>query len=167
MSTQPKTLPYSSTVFNYAVSGAVVGGTAAAALSIRKVKKGIMTKEDAVKTVAREAGTAGAATGTAAAVVGGLGLGGLLSLVGMALVATGTKYMLDQAFAPEPKVCEVPVAVKQEKPVKKKAPAKKVAAKKTAAKKTSVKKKATPAGKAAAPAKAAAKKDAEKSDTDK
>lgn len=140
MSDYTKPSPIGAAVFSAAITGAVIGGTAAAARSIRKVKKGLMTKEDAAKTVAREAGTTSLATSTAAAVVTGLGLGGIVSLVGMALVATGTKYVLDQKFAPEPVSCLVPVEGKEEKAVAKKAAPKKTAKKKTAPKKFATKK---------------------------
>jgi hypothetical protein len=80
--------------------GAVIGGAVAAAGVIPKVRSGDMDKREAAVSVAREAGTTGAATGAAVAVVGALGLGGLLSFVGIVAVATGTKYLLDSALIP-------------------------------------------------------------------
>lgn len=126
----------SSALTGAVVSGVVIGGTAAAATSIRKVKKGLMTKEDAARNVAREAGTTGVAAGAAAMVVGGLGIGGLLGLVGVALVATGTKYMLDTAFKPEPVACLQPVEAEEKPEVKKAAPKKGAAKVKKAADRT-------------------------------
>ncbi|MGE4292146.1 MAG: hypothetical protein AB7E32_08045 [Desulfovibrio sp.] len=91
-------------VLGSAVFGAVVGGAVAAAESIPKVRSGQMDRRAAAMMVAREAGTTGAATGAAVAVVGALGLGGILSLVGIVAVATGSKYLLDAAFRPAPAV---------------------------------------------------------------
>jgi len=117
--------------------GAVVGGAAAAAGAVSKVKSGEMDKREAAIEVAREAGTTGVATGTAVAVVGALGLGGLLSFAGMVVVATGTKYALDSVLKPAPEVPAIVPAAKKVKavPKKKTAARKKVASKGTAKKK--------------------------------
>jgi hypothetical protein len=91
-------------VLGSVVFGAVVGGAVAAAESIPKVRAGQMDRREAAMAVAREAGATGAATGAAVAVVGALGLGGFLSLAGIVVVATGTKYLLDAALRPAPAV---------------------------------------------------------------
>jgi len=93
-----KTPTVGSAVSGAAVCGMVAGGTAAAARSIRQVREGSMTRQQAVGRVLREAGSTGLASGVAVGVVGGLGLGGLLSLMGVAVVATGTKYALDSVI---------------------------------------------------------------------
>lgn len=165
MADTTKTTSYVAVVLNGAVAGAIVGGTASAALSIRKVNKGLLTKEEAAKTVAREAGTASMATGAATAVAAGLGLTGVGALVSMALVATGTKYLLDQRFAPELTICDAPVQVKEEKPAAPKSAAKKSTATKTTTKKPAAKK--TTATKTAAKKTAAKKPAAKKTVADK
>ncbi|MDK2954597.1 MAG: hypothetical protein PWQ57_93 [Desulfovibrionales bacterium] len=80
-------------------AGAIVGGAVAAARDIDKVKKGDMTREEAVKDVLKESGTTGLATAAATAVVSSLGLTGVLSLAGLVAVAVGTKRLADKALA--------------------------------------------------------------------
>ncbi|XPV75058.1 MAG: hypothetical protein ACNI27_10485 [Desulfovibrio sp.] len=102
-----KNIPTTAATLSTGVFGAVIGATAATARSIPAVRSGAMSKEQALGYVAKEAGTTGVAAGTAAAVAGYLGTGGFLSLVSIAVVATGTKYALDNALSsPEPKVQE-------------------------------------------------------------
>ena len=145
-----------------AVFGAMVGGTAAAAKSIRKVNNGEATREEAVMDVAREAGSTAVAAGAATAVTSGLGLGPVLSLLGIAVAATGVKYALDsvlQKKTPMPAPVSIAdgktAAAPKKKAAAKKAAAKKAAPKKAAAKKVTVKKAAP---KKTAPKKTAAKK---------
>lgn len=97
--------------------GAIIGGTAAAAKNIRRVKNAEIKREEAVKDTLREATGAGLATATATAVMGAVGATGLVSILGVLVVATGAKYFWDGITQPE-------------KP--KPAPAKKKAAKKKA-----------------------------------
>ncbi|QTA86996.1 magnetosome protein MamC [Desulfonema magnum] len=76
--------------------GAIVGGTGAAARNIRQVKSGEINRQEAMGNVIKEAAGAGVATATATAVVGSFGTNrGLLSLLGLVVVATGTKYFWD------------------------------------------------------------------------
>lgn len=144
------------TVVGAAVFGAIVGGTGAAAKGIRQVKEGEATKEEVAMDVAREAGSVAVAAGTATAVVGVLGFGPFLSTLGIAAVATGTKYAMDTLLKPKtPETAPVmvatgkaaaakPVAAKKPEAKKEAAPkkstAKKTTAKKATAKKTSAKK---------------------------
>ncbi len=134
-----------------ALFGAIVGGTAAAAKGIRQVKDGSATKEEVAVNVAREAGTTAVAAGAAAAVVGALGFGPILSTLGIAAVATGTKYAMDSLVAPKTPatatagkkhapLTPAPKKTAAQKTAPKKAAAKKTTAKKTAAKKTTTKK---------------------------
>jgi hypothetical protein len=80
--------------------GAIVGGTAAAAKNIHRVKNAEINREAAVKDTIKEAAGTGLATATATAVVGVVGATGLLSLLGILAVATGTKYLWDAATVP-------------------------------------------------------------------
>ena len=77
--------------------GAIIGGTAAAAKNIRRIKNEEIKREEAVKDTFKEAAGAGFATAAATAVVGVIGATGLLSLVGILAIATGTKYVWDAA----------------------------------------------------------------------
>jgi hypothetical protein len=77
--------------------GAVIGATGAAARNIRQVKEAKMTREEAVRDALKESAGTGLATATATAVVGLAGAGGLFSLAGMLVVATGSKYLFDAA----------------------------------------------------------------------
>ncbi|MFP4048396.1 MAG: hypothetical protein ACLFT8_00475 [Desulfovermiculus sp.] len=81
--------------------GAVIGATGAAARNIRQVKEAQMTKEEAVRDTLKESAGTGLATATATAVVGLAGAGGLFSLAGMLVVATGSKYLFDAATSQE------------------------------------------------------------------
>lgn len=148
------------TAVGAAFFGAIVGGTAAAAKGIRKVKAGEAEREEVVIDVAREAGSTAVAAGAATAFAGALGLGPILSTLGIVAVATGTKYAMDSLLTPQAPAT-APVMVSAGKaaaatPVAtpKKA-AKKPAAKKTAAQKTATKKSTA---KKAAPKKTATKK---------
>lgn len=75
--------------------GAVVGGVAAAAGNARKVQQGEMTRQQAALDALREAGTTGLSTGAGVAAMCRLGVGGFAGLVGITVVAAGTKYLLD------------------------------------------------------------------------
>lgn len=77
------------------VIGAIIGGSTAVARNIREDKKEDGAKKQIAKDVSCEmAGTALAAA-AASTVIGGLRSSGLLSFVGFAAVATGTKYAWD------------------------------------------------------------------------
>ncbi|WP_051295090.1 magnetosome protein MamC [Maridesulfovibrio bastinii] len=134
-------------VLKNALLGAVIGGAVSAFQNAGKVKKGDMTKDEAIKDCIKEAGTMGVSTGTASAVVNPLPLGPIGSALGFVAVASGTKYMLNKAFpAPQP---EIPVV--EEITEEKKAEEEKVEDKiKPAAKKTTKKKaaKSSPKSKA-------------------
>jgi hypothetical protein len=95
--------------------GAIIGGTAAAAKNIRRVKNSEIKREDAVRDTIKEAAGAGLATAAATAVVGAVGATGLLSLVGILAVATGTKYLWDSATVPDKMA---PAATEKTKPKK-------------------------------------------------
>jgi hypothetical protein len=114
-------------------AGALVGGVAAAARNLGKVKKNEMTQEDAIKDSLKEAGTTGLSTAAATAVVGALGLTGVLSIAGLIGVAVGVKYVADKALDKKSASC----ADKSTKTAAEKSEAKTAAkAGKTAAKKT-------------------------------
>ncbi|MGD8387082.1 MAG: hypothetical protein PVG49_08065 [Desulfobacteraceae bacterium] len=95
--------------------GAIIGGSAAAARNIRRVKDEEINREEAVRNTIKEAAGAGLATAAATAVVGAVGATGLLSLLGILSLATGTKYFWDIATTPE----KAPAAAR-EKPKPKK-----------------------------------------------
>lgn len=80
--------------------GAIIGGTAAAAKNIRRVKDAEISREEAVKNTLKEAAGTGLATAGATAVVGAVGATGFLSLLGVVTVATGAKYLWDAATSP-------------------------------------------------------------------
>lgn len=75
--------------------GVVVGGVAAAAANVRKVQDGKMTRQEAALDALREAGTTGISTGAGVAAMCRLGVGGFAGLLGITVVAAGTKYLLD------------------------------------------------------------------------
>ena len=127
------------------VFGAIVGGTGAAARGIREAREGRKTNRDVALDVTREAGATAVAAGAATAVVGALGMGPVLSTLGIVAVATGTKYAMDSLLTlsdttspAEPQVT-VRATPAPAPTAPKKAPAKKVAAKKTAPKKPAAK----------------------------
>jgi hypothetical protein len=92
-------------VSRYAINigglGAIVGGTAAAAQLIPKVRKNEMTAGEATRGVVKEAAGTGLATAAGAAMAGAVGLGGLVSLLAMFGVATGVKYLWNAALEGE------------------------------------------------------------------
>ncbi|GEM_PF-2473453 len=100
--------------------GAIIGGTAAAAKNIRRVKDAEINREEAVRDTIKESAGAGLATATATAVVGAVGATGLLSLVGILAMATGTKYLWDAATAPEKAPAAPPKEAKPKKETKSK-----------------------------------------------
>jgi hypothetical protein len=90
--------------FTMGAIGAVVGGTSAAAQNIRQVKAGEINPQEAAGNIIKEAAGAGISVATATAVVGGMGVNrGFFSLLGMVVVATGTKYFWDAITASEKK----------------------------------------------------------------
>ena len=100
--TQVQTSYFPNAAFTMGGVGAIVGGTSAAAKNIRQAKAGEISQQEAVGSIIKEAAGAGVATAAATAVVGGLGVNrGLLSLLGIMTVATGTKYFWDALTAPE------------------------------------------------------------------
>jgi hypothetical protein len=78
--------------------GAFVGGIAATATNTYKVAKGEMGKAEAAKKVAQETMGTGLATAAGAAATTFLGLGGVVGLAGLLVVATLTKGAWDQAM---------------------------------------------------------------------
>ncbi len=80
-------------------AGAIIGGTAAAARNINRVKQGQMTREEAVKDVIKETGTTGISTAMAMAAVSAVGVTGIFSLLGFVSVAVGAKYLADKAMS--------------------------------------------------------------------
>ncbi|MBC2712737.1 MAG: magnetosome protein MamC [Desulfosarcina sp.] len=100
--------------------GAIIGGTAAAAKNIRRVKDAEINREEAVRNTIKEAAGAGLATAAATAVVGAVGATGLLSLVGILAMATGTKYLWDATTAPEKAPAAAPKEAKPKKETKSK-----------------------------------------------
>ncbi|PIE70015.1 MAG: hypothetical protein CSA22_10185 [Deltaproteobacteria bacterium] len=94
------TSPLTRASLSMAGLGAVVGGTAAAAREIKAVRTDASTREEAVKTICREAAGAGVATGLATAVVGSVApRSSVVSILGIVAVATGTKMLWDATFA--------------------------------------------------------------------
>jgi hypothetical protein len=79
--------------------GAFVGGIAATATNTYKVTKGELGKAEAAKNVAQETLGTGLATAAGAAVTTVLGLGGVVGLAGLLVVATLTKEAWDQAMS--------------------------------------------------------------------
>ncbi|MGD9123601.1 MAG: hypothetical protein PVG60_00835 [Desulfarculaceae bacterium] len=102
---------------NFGGLGALVGGAAAAAQVIPKVKNKEMTSGEATRSVLKEAAGAGLATAAGAAVAGAVGLGGLLSLAAMFGVATGAKYLWNSAVdaSPEPAAAKAKPAASKSK----------------------------------------------------
>jgi len=80
-------------------AGAIIGGTAAAARNIDRVRQGQMTREDAVRDVIKETGTTGISTAMATAAVSAVGVTGIFSLLGFVSVAVGAKYLADKAMS--------------------------------------------------------------------
>ena len=88
--------------------GAIIGGTAAAAKNIRRVKNEEINREEAVRDTVKEAAGAGLATAAATAVAGAVGGAGWLSLLGFMAVATGAKYVWDSAVNSQKAAAPVP-----------------------------------------------------------
>lgn len=165
ISTNIKPAPVLGTALGAAVFGAVIGGTAAAAKGLREVKAGRATSRDVTADVAREAGSTAVAVGTATAVVGALSLGPFLSALGIAALATGTKYAMDslvQAKKPEQALAAPAKAAAPKTGARKKAAATKTTSQKPVAKKPAAKK---PAAGKTAETKAKAEKPAPKTET--
>lgn len=77
------------------IAGVVTGATVAAATSLRQVKDGEITKQEATQQIMREAGTMGLATTAGVTATAALGLTGIMSIFGVALFTTGSKYGID------------------------------------------------------------------------
>jgi hypothetical protein len=78
--------------------GAVVGGTIAAIDNIQKVAKGEHKSDEAFANVAKEALGTGLSTAAGAAVMSGLGIGGLVGLAGLTAVSVVSKGLLDSVL---------------------------------------------------------------------
>jgi hypothetical protein len=114
--------------------GIIVGATGSAAANIRSMQNGEIQKGQAIGNVVRDAAGAGVATAAATAIVGRLGLTGLVSVAGLLTVATATRYLYNAAFeSPKKKIAPEPTAKQPVKKAAAKKPAKKSA--KTTAKK--------------------------------
>lgn len=146
MSWNKKSYPgYGPTTAGAVFFGAVVGGIAAAAGNARKVKSGEMTSRQAALDALREAGTTGLSAGAGVAAMCRLGVGGFAGLVGITVVAAGTKYLLDTVVAGVlAKGCAACVNVSAEAPVEAPAKAAPRAAAKTPAKAPAKRKAAKP-----------------------
>jgi hypothetical protein len=99
--------------------GAIVGGAAAAARNIARVKNDEMTRQEAVKDSLKEAGATGAAVAASTAVVGMLGLTGPLSLIGVVGAAIGAKYVVDRALAGKSAALAPKIKTASKRPIKK------------------------------------------------
>lgn len=77
------------------IAGVVTGATVAAATSFRQLKDGEITKQEATKTIMREAGSMGVATTAGVTATAALGLTGVMSIFGVALFTTASKYGID------------------------------------------------------------------------
>ncbi len=78
--------------------GAIVGGSAAAAKAIYDHKRGIISRDEAIRTTGTQAAGAGVATAVSAVATGFIG-GGLILSLGTALVAaTAAKYAWDRGL---------------------------------------------------------------------
>ena len=98
--------------------GAIVGGASAAARNIRRVREEGLDREDAIKDTIKEAAGAGLATAAATAVAGAIGVTGVLSLVGVFAVASGAKYLWDEASATSKAASPPPQETKAKKQAK-------------------------------------------------
>ncbi|WP_207263869.1 magnetosome protein MamC [Desulfovibrio sp. Huiquan2017] len=174
INTKTKYVPVLGTAMGAALFGAVIGGTAAAAKGMREVKAGRATGQEVGASIAREAGSTAVAVGAATAVVGALSLGPFLSTLGIAALATGSKYAMDsllQGKKPEPALAGPAQSQTAASAVKadtgKKAAARKTAAKKSPAKKAATKKAAPKKTTSSKTAKAKTGKSTPKTETDK
>jgi len=135
--TAARVVPLGGAVLGAAVFGAVIGATAAAARGIRQVKNGEATRQEVAMDVARESGSTAVAAGAGVAVASALGLGPILSAVGVVAVAVGAKYALDSVLSPSrPKSAAVAAVPESAGAAAAKAAPQKAAPKTTAAKKS-------------------------------
>lgn len=111
----------SRSALNMGGMGALVGGAAAAAQAIPKVRNNQMTAGQATRGVIKEAAGTGVATAAGAAVAGAVGLGGMVSLLAMFGVATGVKYMWNSVMEGQPGETAPAVATEQAAPAPAKA----------------------------------------------
>jgi hypothetical protein len=96
--------PLSGVAFAMGGIGAVVGAASAAAKNISMIKKNEIDGVEAVKTVLKESAGVGLAAAAATAVTVAVApRSGFFSILGFALVATGTKMLWDKAAYPEKK----------------------------------------------------------------
>ena len=92
--------------FGGLIAGIVTGATLTAASSMRKLKKGEISKKEAGAEIVREAGTMGLATTIGVTATALLGLNGLLSITGVALFTAGSRYAIDSLLEVKSKVSE-------------------------------------------------------------
>jgi len=84
--------------------GAVTGAASAAAKNISLIKNNEIGKVEAAKSVLKESAGVGLATAAATAVIGTISIrSSFFSILGFAVVATGTKMLWDKAAYPEKK----------------------------------------------------------------
>ncbi len=94
----PRQIPQTSLVMGGV--GAIIGGAAAAARNIRRMKEEHITRQEAVRDTLKEAAGVGLASTVATAVVGAVGASGVWAVFGAAAAAAGTKYLWDAASTP-------------------------------------------------------------------
>lgn len=92
---------YGATAFGGFLAGAVTGATLSGVRSLRKIKKGEITPKEAGKTMLLESGSLGIATSVGVTATAFLGISGVLSIAGVALITAGTKYALDSVISDE------------------------------------------------------------------
>lgn len=85
------------------VAGAVTGATLASLRSLKKIRENEITPQDAAKEIIKDSAVLGTATGIGFSTVSLLGLTGLVSIAGIALVTAGTKYGIETALEKEHK----------------------------------------------------------------
>lgn len=91
---QPQGAPDCAALLRMATTGAIVGGTAAAAHQIRRLQSGAQSPQGALSETAKAAVTAGVATAAAGAIAASLAEQGLARLGLMFLVGTAVVYGL-------------------------------------------------------------------------
>jgi len=92
--------------FGGLIAGVVTGATIMAASSIRKIKKGEISKKEAGAEIVREAGAMGLATTIGVTATALLGIHGLLSITAVALFTAGSRYAIDSLLEAKEKVSE-------------------------------------------------------------
>ncbi len=85
----------SKVVVNTGIAGVLVGGALSAAKNMRDCKENIITKEQAVSNVARDAAGSGVATAAGAFAVSAVGITGVGALLVAVGAMVGAKYYWD------------------------------------------------------------------------